>query len=701
MTQRQATTRDARSRYARALTVGALAAGLLLASATPAVAAPPTDLDGAYVLDQVGVLEGDEQRVQDAIDRLFDAGGSLFVIVVERFDDALDSTDWVDQSASLSGLGDRDALLAIAVDDRLYDSSVGLEFPATDAQLAEAEQALVAELRDDRWADGIIAYADALTAALTAVEEPVDTPEEPGTDDPGTTPPAGEEAADEGGGIPIVPIALGAGGIGIAWYLIARARRKKGPVTAAVDRQSIAELDQTASRRLVQVDDALTTSEQELGFAEAQFGAAPTEGFRTALTRAKELVAEGFRLRRELDDENPETDEQKRATLLAIITACDEADDLLEAQEEAFEALRDVESDLPAAIAEVTKGREAAPAAIETAASTVERLRGEFAASALASVTDAPAQARRLLALIDTELAEAAQKQTAGSTSEAAIDVRSAQLALAQLTAATASVQSLADNLAAARTALVAQQDDLRSGIAAAAGLDAGAAGAALASAVTAAEKALAAAPADDPIAALERIVVADRALDTALAGAREEAERRAKAEAALERTLASASARIQTAADFIAANRGTIGAAARSRLAEAQAQESLALQQQASDPAAALQAAQRAVDYAGQAMQAAEGDRQAALAPSGPIGGLGGSGGSGVGDAIIGGLIGGLLSGGGGRSGGGFSGGFGGGFSGGGSRPRFGGSGGRPSGGARRSSAPRSSGRRGGGGRF
>jgi len=693
MTQRQASTRDERARRTRALTIGALAAGLLLASAAPAAAAPPTDLDGAYVLDQVGVLEGDEQRVQDAIDRLFDAGGSLFVIVVERFDDALDSTDWVDQSASLSGLGDRDALLAIAVDDRLYDSSVGLAFPATDAQLADAEEALVAELRDDRWADGIIAYADSLTAALTAVEEPVDTPEEPGTDEPGTTPPAGEE--DEGGGIPIVPIALGAGGIGVAWYLIARARRKKGPVTADVDRQSIAELDQTASRRLVQVDDALTTSEQELGFAEAQFGAAPTEGFRTALTRAKELVSEAFRLRRELDDENPESDEQKRATLLAIITACDEADDLLEAQEEAFEALRDVESDLPGAIAEVTAGREAAPAAIETAEATVTRLRGEFAASALTSVTDAPAQARRLLALVDTELTEAAQKQQAGSTSEAAIDVRSAQLALAQLTAATTSVQTLADDLATARTALAAQQDDLRSGIQAAAGLDAGAAAAGLASAVSAAEKALADAPADDPIAALERVVAADRALDTALAGAREEAERRAKAEAALERTLASASARIRSASDYIAANRGTVGAAARSRLAEAQAQESLALQKRDSDPAAALEAAQRALDFAGQAMQAAEGDRQAALAPSGPIGGMGG--GSGVGDAIIGGLIGGLLSGGGGgRSGGGFSGGFGGG-----SRPRFGGSGGRPSGGARRSSAPRSSGRRGGGGRF
>ena len=707
MTHQALRYRDARSRGPRALTISALAAGLLLGTlplgaVAPATAAPPTDLEGAYVLDQVGVLAGDEQRVQDALDGLFEAGDApLFVIVVDRFDDALDGLAWADETAALSGLGDRDALLAIAVESREYATSIGAAFPASDAELAEAENALVAQLRDDRWADGIIAYADTLTAALSTVDEPGGTPGEPGMDEPGV-PPGGEEAsAEQGGGIPILPIALGAGGIGVAWYLIARARRMKGPVTADVDRQSIAELDQTASRRLVQVDDALTTSEQELGFAEAQFGAAPTEGFRTALTRAKELVGEAFRLRRELDDENPETDEQKRATLLALITACDEADDLLEAQEEAFEALRDVESDLPSAIAEVTRGREAAPAAIEAAESTVARLRGEFSANAIASVADAPAQARRLLALVDAELAEAAQKQQAGSTSEAAIDVRSAQLALAQLTTATAGVQTLADDLATARTALAAQQDDLRAGIAAAQPLRSGAAaGSALASAVTAAEAALAAAPTDDPIAALERVVAADRVLDTQLAGAREEAERRAKAEAALERTLASASARIRNAGEYIAAHRGAVGAAARARLAEAQAQEAIAVQQRTADPAAALEAAQRALDYAGQAMQSAEGDLRASLAPSGPIGGLsgglGGRGGSsGIGDAIIGGIMGGLLSGGGGgRSGGGFSGGFGGG------RPRFGSSGGSSSG-ARRSSAPRSSGRRGGGGRF
>ncbi len=659
------------SRVHRGGTTLALSSALLLGVATPALAAPPVDLAGAYVVDEAGVLGGDLARVESAIDRLFEtSGASLYVVIVDRFEGSPTAAAWADESAAISGLGDRDALLAIAVDDREYQPSVGTDFPATDAQLeAAATDALIPELRNDNWAAGIIAYADSLTAASGG----------------------GSSVGD----IPIVPIVLGAGGIGAAWFFIARARRKKNPVTAAVDAQSTAELDQTASRRLVQLDDALTTSEQELGFAEAQFGTAPTEGFRTALTQAKGLVADAFRVRRELDDENPDTDEQKREALLHIVAACDEADDLLEAQEDAFDALRDVEKDLPAALAAASSARAAAAAALAAAEATVQRLTSEYSAAAVSSVVETPAQARRLLELADTELAEATTRQQAGESSEAAVDVRSAQLALAQLTSATAAVERLAADLGEARTAVGAQSDDLRQGIAAAGGLPESPT---LAGAVAAAESALSSIDARDPIAALERLIAVDRELDAQLAGARAESERRAKAEAALDRTLASARSRILSATEYVNAHRGAVGADARSRLAEAQAQEQVAASSRASDPVGALAAAQRALDLAGLALSSAENDVRGAMAPTGLVGGYGGgsSRGGGVSDAIIGGLIGGLLSGGGG-----------GGFGGGSSRPRFGSSGGsssrRPSSGGstRRSSSSRSSGRRGGGGRF
>ena len=656
----------ARRAFSAWAATAALAAATVLMGAGPAHADRPLDLGGAYVLDSAGVLGSSTARVESALDALFDAKGApLFVVIVDRFEGALDASAWADETAQLSGLGDRDALLAIAISDREYATSVGVDFPATDAELDDALfDALIPALRDSRWADGIVAYADALRGG------------------------AGDSAG--GGGIPILPIALGVGGVGAAWFFISRARRKKNPVIADVASQSVAELDQTASRRLVQLDDALTTSEQELGFAEAQFGEAATAGFRSALNEARALVTEAFRTRRELDDENPKTDEQKREGLLSIVAACEKADELLGAQEEAFDALRDVEQDLPAALAAARREHEAAPALIADAEAIVTRLRGQYAAAAIASVADTPAQAARLLELADAELAEAVEKHEAGSTADAAIDVRAAQLALTQLAQSTAAAQRLAAELDEAQKAVQAQADDLSSGVASAAALPSTPE---LQSAVANARSTLAAADARDPITALGALVTADRALDAQLADARALSERRARAEAALERTLATGRSRVLGAAEFIASHRGAVGATARTRLADAEAQLQSAVDVRASDPLAALDAAQRAADLAAQAMQAAERDVHAATAPSGFIGSSGGSR-SGSGDALIGGLIGGLVSGGGG------------------SRPRFGSSGGsggstsrRPStassGGSRRASTPRSTGRRGGSGRF
>ena len=647
----------------------AFVAATVLVGAAPAHADRPLDLGGAYVLDTAGALGSSTTRVESALDALFDAKGApLFVVIVDRFEGALDAAAWADETALQSGLGDRDALLAIAIDDREYATSVGVDFPATDAELDDAlVDALIPALRDSRWADGIVAYADALRG--------------------------GAGGAAGGSGIPILPIALGVGGVGVAWFFISRARRKKNPVIADVASQSVAELDQTASRRLVQLDDALTTSEQELGFAEAQFGEAATAGFRTALNEARALVTDAFRTRRELDDENPKAEEQKREGLLSIVAACEKADELLSAQEEAFDALRDVEQDLPAALAAARAELEAAPALIAEADAIVARLRTQYSAAAIASVADGPAQAARLLELAHSELAEAANKQQAGSTADAAIDVRAAQLALTQLAQSAAAAQRLAAELDEAQTAVQAQADDLSSGVTSAASLPPTPE---LQSAVSNARSTLASADLRDPITALGVLVAADRELDAQLADARELSERRARAEAALERTVASARSRVLSATEFVNAHRGAVGAVARTRLADAEAHLRSAVDLRASDPLAALDAAQRSADLAAEAMQAAERDVHAATAPSGFIGGTSGSrsASEGSGEALIGGLIGGLLSGGGA------------------SRPRFGSSGGsggtssrRPStgstGGSRRASTSRSSGRRGGSGRF
>ena len=104
------------------------AAGIVLASPLAAAAAPmtdPVDLGGAYVYDSTGVVGTDSAAVTAALDELYESTRSqLFVVIVDQFTGAADDQSWVDTSAELSGLGDADALLAIAVDDRTFRWSV-------------------------------------------------------------------------------------------------------------------------------------------------------------------------------------------------------------------------------------------------------------------------------------------------------------------------------------------------------------------------------------------------------------------------------------------------------------------------------------------------------------------------------------------------------------------------------------------------
>lgn len=693
-----------RSRLAAVVLSAIAGTALSIALAQPAAASEPLDLDGAYVLDSTGALGGDTARVERALDELFDAtGAGLFVVVTDRFEGAADSFDWAEQSAVLSSLGDRDTLLAIAVDERAYAFSYGPDWPV-DAAVAERAEVdrLVPALRDDRFADAIVAYADALADDGAG-----------GSNGEGSGGGDTEGGDAGGGGLPLVAIIAGLAVIALLVWIVVRARRRSrataggGPGEVAGPRSSsVEELDRSVARRLVQLDDALTTSEQELGFAEAQFGGETVLGFRTALDGARERVAEAFRLRRTLDDAEPDPEPARRAVLERIGALLDEADDLLEEQEEAFDALRDVEQSLPDALAALRAVEGDLEARAALAAATIERLRGEYAPDAIAAIADTPEQAARLLALVREELLDAEAKSVAGATGEAAVAVRAGQLSAAQLGGSLDAVDRLADELSAAREALIAQRADLRSGLQAATALPSDATVSAAAASAEAALRASEGGEAD-PVDALQAIVLADRRLDEALATAREAGERRRAAAAALDRTLAAARSRILSTAEYIAAHRGGVGATARSALAEAQAQLDAALRAPDDQPEQAVQAAQRAADLAAQALRQAEADVSSTMSGGAPVGlpgfpgGLlgGGRSGGGLGEAIIGGLIGGLLSGGGSR--GGFGGGFGGGLPGGfgGGSPTFGSS--RRSGGGGFSGGSRSSGRRGGGGRF
>lgn len=99
-----------------------LTAGLLLAS--PAGAQPPSKLTD-HITDTTGVLtDPGRATVSSAIDRLYrDRHIQLWVVYVDNFSQSKPE-NWADRTRSASGLGDHDALLAVATNTKRYALSV-------------------------------------------------------------------------------------------------------------------------------------------------------------------------------------------------------------------------------------------------------------------------------------------------------------------------------------------------------------------------------------------------------------------------------------------------------------------------------------------------------------------------------------------------------------------------------------------------
>ena len=667
----------------------ALAGAAVLALSASAVP-PLTQLD-SEITDSSGVLGDDEAQVQGALDQLADETPyQLFVVYVDSFD-GRDGPSWANDTANNAALGVNDLLLAVATEDRSYGLSVDTNNGLSDAQLDQVEEVAEDHLRDDDWAGAAIAAADTIRTGGT-------------TSSGGGT---GWGVAAAVGGVAV------AGGVG-AWLWV-RSRRKNQGATAPAGPGDLSavptqELERRVGTALVEIDDALRTSEQELGFAQAEFGLEATQDFSAALEAAKADVGQAFHLRQELDDDVPEDERRRRQLLAGILELTEHAGASLDAQTDAFDELRALQQRAPELLEQTEQRAGEIEARVPVARETLDGLAASYPTSALASVRGNPAQATALVAHAREAVASGRAALTGRTRAAAVAHLRAAQNALGQAATLLDAVDQAGAQLATAGADLDKGLASIGQDVADAARLvpagatadratDSPADRAAVAAALTEAEAAMAQArdarSGGDPLAALHRLTAAEAALDAALAPARAKAEADARARALLRDTLGRVDSQVRATQDYVATRRGAVGPEARTRLAEAARLVAEAQALQSQDPTAALERAQRAERYAQQATQLAEQDTSSWGADQG------GQGGPNVGGMVLGGiLLDSVLRG----SGGGISGGFGGGYGGrrrGGYGGGFGGGrGGGGFGGGRRSSG----GGRGGrsrGGRF
>ena len=165
-----------------------------------------------------------------------------------------------------------------------------------------------------------------------------------------------------------------------------RRRRHKAEVEAAkrvdpTDAQALAAvpleaLDELSKAIVVDVDNAVRTSGNELELAVEEFGAARIEPFSQAVANAKATLAQAFNVRQTLDDAVPETPLQRRQLLTQVIVSAAKADRELEAQQEAFEELRDLLINAPERLDSMTQQMVSLSARVEPAEQTLTALHG-------------------------------------------------------------------------------------------------------------------------------------------------------------------------------------------------------------------------------------------------------------------------------------------------------------------------------------
>ena len=658
----------------RRLSVVLGATALLLLSGGPALAEDPFRLDG-QVVDEAGVLSsGEESQVADALDQLqAEDGTQLFVVFVDTFGGQTPG-EWMQSTRQLSSLGGNDALLAVAVDDRDYAFTVpnGSDVSVSDADQL-AGQAVEPEFADGDWATGTVAFADILR-----------TGEAPGSG-----------SADSGGGgalLVVGAIAVVGGGA----YLVSRSRRRKReaqpPPVQRLERPdphagtTTEQLQSQANNALLELDEAMKTSQLDLDYARSQYGEEAVGGFDTALATSRDELSRAFTLRQQLDDDIPEDEPTTRQMLGEMLRLTQAADARLDAQADAFGRLRDLENTAPQVLEALAPRIAALRQRIPQEEQRLADLRGRFADAAVAPVRDNGTEAQARLAAAEQEVNEALDALGAGRPGEAVGDIRAAEDAVAQTTTLLDAIGRLATDLDAAAARVAAVRAETEKDLAEARSLVAAGQRSGLGPQITRAEAALASAdealsgPQPDPLAALRQLEEADIALEQALSVARDAQTQTRRAAAALDQAVLTARSTIAAAADFISTRRGAVGAEARTRLAEAQRHLDVAVDQGRDDPTTALREAHQATALAQSALDLAQDDVSTwAGGYGGGPGGYGGYGGGypGRGGVDLGSLVlGGILLGGGrgGGFGGGFrgGGGFGGGRSGGGS---FGGS--------------------------
>ena len=329
---------------------------------------------------------------------------------------------------------------------------------------------------------------------------------------------------------------------------------------------SVPDLRTKAGSLLIAADDAIRSSEQEVGFAQAQFGDEAVKPFAEDIETAKTHMNESFKLQQQLDDEIPDTEADQRSWLGEIIRRCEAVNETLEAHTEEFASLRELEQNAPSAAAALKTRIDPLRERVGSVQAQLAEFATRYTDSALNQVHTNIAEATDRLDFANTAVLTAEAKIQAASTAEAAVAVRAGEDAVHQATVLLDAVAHAGDDLDKARTDLEAMVSTAAQDLAQGRALVANGSNPELAGSVAALEAALSSVQRQvgsgrvDPVALLAEVDGGLRPLNEQLNQIRDAQERNRRAADSLQAAMRTAQMKITGTDDFIRARRGGVG---------------------------------------------------------------------------------------------------------------------------------------------
>ena len=630
-----------RSLTAVAVLLGMIFGGMSLSAAS---ATDPGPLDGPITDHSQVMTSSDRSAAEATLEKLrSEAGIDLFFVLVPYYTSPESPEDWTTATGEGNGFQADQYLISVATEGRNYTMFRNDRARMTVSERDEILSAMRPDLSNSNFSHAVVAGADKAYDIYVLAPQ----------------------RAAQGWMIFGVVVVLAV--LALVIVLLVRRARKRA-AERAEQQAKLAELSQKANIALVRTDDLVRSSEQEMEYARAQFGDDVIGPFVDSLQVSRKNLDEAFSLQQKLDDEIPDTDEQRVQWNQQILQLCSKSTQVLEERKAEFDELRKLEQNAPAALENVRRLRAAAGAEIDRADQILAALATQYAPAAISAVLNNTTEARSRMTFTDAQIEEAAKLITAGETGDAAVAVRAAEGAVQQATQLEDAVEQLQNDLKGADDRAAALISELTADIQTARSLPDPQG--AIAQAVVATTQGIQQAQAQlsasgrDPIEALQVLDAANATIDAVIAQGRDEQAKIVRAQSMLADTLRRAEVRVSAAESFILNRRGSISSAARTRLSEAQTNLSQARGLAATDPVQALSYAQRADSLAAEALRLAQSDYN------------GFSGGGGGSNDTLGALLGGILIGqSSGRNSGGGWGGGGGGLFGGGGGGGFGGS--------------------------